>query len=274
MGTRQNLVKFIGALLLAAASADYVAAQANPRIVERDQLVVTVWGVKEYSNKYPVGADGAVEFPDLGRVKVAGLLVREAADLIAKKLKDAGFLLSPQVTVELEQTPNKKVTINGPVREPGIITYAGEMMLLEALVKAGGLLPEAADEVLIVRATRPSSTAPGDADPESLEVNARELENGVLKHNVVLQDGDQVFVRKAQSVTVTGFVNRVGAYTIQSGMNVEQVLALAGGIDTLRGSDKRIDITRKVDGKTVTFRAQKTDVVKPGDIIRVGRRWA
>jgi polysaccharide export outer membrane protein len=274
MGTRQIFSKLVVAILLAAGGVTYLAAQANPRIVERDQIVVTVWGVKEYSNKYPVGADGAVEFPDLGRVKLAGLTVREAADLIAKNLKEAGFLLNPQVTVELEQTPNKRITVNGPVRSPGIITYAGEMMLLEALVKAGGLLPEAADEVLVVRAPSASTQSPDDPEPDSFEVNARALENGVLKHNIVLQDGDQVFVRKAQAVTVTGFVNRVGAYTIESGMNVEQVLALAGGIDPIRGSDKRIDITRKVDGKTVTFRAKKTDAVKPGDIIRVGRRFA
>jgi len=95
----------------------------------------------------------------------------------------------------------------------------------------------------------------------------------VLANNLVLQDGDKVFVRKAQAVTVTGYVRNVGAYNIEPGMNVEQVLALAGGVDPLRGSDKRIEITRKENGKTVTIKdVKKTDLVKPGDIIKVGRR--
>ena len=92
-----------------------------------------------------------------------------------------------------------------------------------------------------------------------VEVNVRDLENGILAKNLVLQDGDAVFVRKAQAVTITGYVRNVGAYNIESGSNVEQALALAGGV-TERGSDKRIEITRKVDGKTVTLKGvKKTD---------------
>ena len=79
-------------------------------------------------------------------------------------------------------------------------------------------------------------------------VDVRELENGALDQNIVLQDGDTVFVRKAQAVTITGHVRNVGAYTVESGSTVEQALALAGGF-TERGSPKRIEITRKVDGQ-------------------------
>ena len=264
-----RLVRFFCAVAFLLVTAGDLRAQSNPRVSERDQLAITVWGVKEFTNKYPVSVDGTIEFPEIGRVKVAGLTVREVGDVIAKKLKES-VLVNPQVTVELEQTANKKVTVNGSVRTPGTFAYAGEITLLEALVRSGGRLPEAADEVLIVR-------APSDAQDavEPIRVNARELENGVLARNLALQDGDSVFVRKAQAVTVTGYVRSVGAYNIESGMNVEQVLALAGGVDPLRGSDRRIEITRMVDGKSVTIKdVKKTDVVKPGDIIRVGRRLA
>jgi polysaccharide export outer membrane protein len=146
------------------------------------------------------------------------------------------------------------------------VSYAGDLTLLEALMKSGGRLPEAADDVLIVRAVPPNS----QEEPTTVTVNARELENGVgLSRNPVLQDGDAIFVRKAQAVTVTGYVRSVGAYNIESGMNVEQVLALAGGVDPLRGSDRRIEIVRM--GKTIK-NVKKSDVVQPGDIIKVGRR--
>ena len=261
-----RLTRFFLAVACLLLTAGDLRAQSNPKVSERDQLNVTVWGFKEYTNKFPVGADGAIEFPDVGRVKVLGLTVKEVGELLAKKLKEGEFLLNPQVTVELEQTPNKKVTVTGLVRTPGTVSYAGDLTLLDALLKSGGRLPEAADEVLIVRALPPDT----QGEQKTLTVNARELENGIgLSRNPMLHDGDAIFVRKAQAVTVTGYVRSVGAYSIESGMNVEQVLALAGGVDPQRGSDKRIEIIRQ--GKTIK-EVKKSDVVQPGDIIKVGRR--
>lgn len=259
-------------LMVFGASPRLTAAQSNPRIAARDQISVTVVGVKEFTNKYPVAVDGTIEFPEIGRVKVSGLTAMEAAALLAERLRARQILNNPQVTIEFEQTPTRKVTVNGLVRTQGEISYAGELTVLGAIVRAGGRLPEAADDVLIVRTeqARAGQTEPSEV---TFTVNARELESGVLAKNMLLQDGDKLFVRKAQAVTVTGYVRNVGAYNIESGMNVEQVLALAGGVDPVRGSDRRIEITRQEKGKTITIKdVKKTDLVKPGDIIKVGRR--
>jgi protein involved in polysaccharide export with SLBB domain len=51
-------------------------------------------------------------------------------------------------------------------------------------------------------------------------------------------------------------------------MTVQQVLALAGGI-TERGTDRRMQIIRQVDGKKTTYDARNDDVVRGGDIINV-----
>jgi len=272
MGTKRSLAALLLAAGLAAASG-LAAGQANPRVAARDQLIITVWGIKDWSTKYLVSPDGSIDFPEIGRVKVAGLTAREAADQLMARVKSGGFLLDPQVTVELAQTPNKRVNINGSVRTQGPVPFAGEITLLEAVTRAGGRLPDAADEVLIVRAAA-AAGAGTDPSPEPtvIEINIREIENGELANNITLQDGDNVFVRKAQAVTITGHVKSVGAYNIQPGTNVEQALALAGGIAE-RGSDRRIEITRKENGKTVTLKGVKmTDPVKPGDIIKVGPR--
>ena len=275
MGTKRLVLTGLLTLLVTAGGVRPVVAQQNPRIAPRDQVSVTVFGVQEFTKKYAVAADGTLEFPELGRLQVSGMTARELGDLIAKRLKEADIVLNPQVAVEVEQTPNKRITVNGSVRSQGVVEFAGEISLLEALVKAGGRMPEAADEVLIYRSA-PMQAVPGGADnsrgPTTIEVNAQELENGVMSRNVMLQDGDVVLVRKAQAVTITGFVRSVGAYTVASGTTVEEALALAGGVSE-KGSDRRIEITRKVDGKpTVLKGVKKTDIVKPGDIIKVGPR--
>lgn len=275
MATRFAFRLFLTAACVLAAGPRLAAGQSNPKIAAHDQLAITVVGVKEFSNKYPVGVDGAIEFPQLGRVPVAGLTPRELGDLLGRRLKEADILLNPQITVELEQTPTKKVTVTGSVRTQGPVAFAGELTLLEAIVRAGGRLPDAADEVLVVRAA-PLQPGTGVTDetsgPSTVFVNVRELENGALDKNLVLRDGDAVFVRRAQTVTITGFVRNVGQYNIEAGSSVEQALALAGGV-TERGSPKRIEITRKVNGKTEVLKGVKmTDMVKPGDIIKVGPR--
>ena len=59
------------------------------------------------------------------------------ADL--KKKLSGKFLLNPQVTVELEQTVNKRIFVTGQgVRSPGMYPYGGsEMSVLDAVTRAG-----------------------------------------------------------------------------------------------------------------------------------------
>jgi polysaccharide export outer membrane protein len=85
-------------------------------------------------------------------------------------------------------------------------------------------------------------------------------------------DGDTVLVLKAEPVYVTGYVNNEGAYPVRRGMTVQQAVALAGGI-SVQGSRKRIEITRQLQGKKTTLKnvAYETELVKPGDTIKVGR---
>lgn len=248
-----------------------MAWQANPRVASRDQVSITVIGAKDLTGKYVVGPDGSIEFPQLGRLVVAGLTTGEVGTLVGRRLKDADIVRHPQVTVELEQTPTKTIMVNGAVRTPGEVAFAGELTLLQALVRAGGRLPEASDLVIVVRGNSGGAgrTAAG---ADVLEVNVREIENGVLARNLALLDGDLVLVRKAQAVTITGEVRNVGAYAVEPGSTVEQALALAGGV-TDRGSSRRIEIIRKVSGRTVTLKGVKLgDDVQPGDIIKVGAR--
>ena len=70
---------------------------------------------------------------------------------------------------------------------------------------------------------------------------------------------------------MAGQVKSPGAYAVDPGATVLQVLSLAGGL-TDRGSDNRIRIQRTENGKKVEVSAKLTDVVKPGDTIIV-RDW-
>ena len=55
-------------------------------------------------------------------------------------------------------------------------------------------------------------------------------------------------------------------------MTVRQVIALAGGV-TDRGSTRRVQIVRQVDGVETTLRADLKDSIKGGDTVVVRERF-
>lgn len=260
MARKYRSWSLIAAALVAIASVG-AAAQDAAKVAARDQLTITVFGVEDLSGKFPVAADGTMVYPHLGAIRVAGLATSQVAATLSAKLKEAGLLLNPQVTVELIQTPNKKVLVTGAVRSPGQVPFAGELTLFEALALAGSATSEAGDLVLVVRGG--SGAQPGEGT--MLEVSRAELESGRMERNVTLQDGDQIVVPRAQQVFISGQVRSPGAYNVPSGSTVMQAIILAGGL-TERGTYRGVKILR--DGKEV--KSVKTEtLVRPGDTIVV-----
>jgi len=144
------------------------------------------------------------------------------------------------------------------------------MTLLSALARAGATTPAAGHEATIVRPRK--NPKPGEDPTEILRVDLTELQAGDMSLNVPLRDGDTINVPKALSVFVAGQVKSPGAYAVEPGATVLQVISLAGGL-TDRGSDSRIQVQRTVNGKKVEVGVKLTDIVKPGDTIVVRERF-
>ena len=71
MGTRGSLAFVMGAVMLMAAS---LGAQGTTRIAPKDKLTIkVVSGVELGATEFSVDGEGAIDFPYLGKVKVAGL---------------------------------------------------------------------------------------------------------------------------------------------------------------------------------------------------------
>ena len=262
---------WIAAVLLATALP--AAAQQPPAISPRDQLAISVWnaGANEemYTGKYPVDIDGTFEYPTFGRVKAGGLTTRELENSLKVMLEK--YLVSPQVTIELEMANAKKVVIAGQVRTPAAYQFAGEMTLFEALTRAGSIASDAASEAVIHRMVEGPD---GALREETLRVDLHDLLAGEsLKNNVVLRDGDMIVVPKAEPIFITGHVQSPGQYPGRRALTVQQALAMAGGL-TDRGSARGIRIQRIVDGKKeeLPVKDMSIDIVQPGDTINVPAR--
>ncbi|MET0163792.1 MAG: polysaccharide biosynthesis/export family protein [Vicinamibacterales bacterium] len=250
----------------------------------QDVLIITSYDQTELTGKFTVESDGSFTYPYIGRVSVGGMTLRGVETSLKKQLATHGFFKDAQITVAIEQYRSQKIYIVGEVRTPGAYAMSGNMRLVEALALAGSTLPTASGEAVVVHASSDSllvETArpadindPRNDDPDRVaRVDLRELENGDLKQNVGLRNGDTVFVLRAENVYVFGQVKNPGAYPLrQKNTTVLQALSLAGGV-TDRGSTGRIQIVRIVNGKKLELRAALTDFVEPRDTIVIPERF-
>lgn len=263
-------VTFLGALLFAAGLQAQPRPQTEYAVGPQDVLTIQVFSEPEYSGKFTVEQDGTFTYAQIGRIKAGGLTLRAIEQELKKQLAD-GFLKNPQVAVSIENYRSQRILILGEVRSPGEYQLAGGMTLLAALARAGSTTPTAGREAVVVRT--PQNVKPGEgSEPEVIKVDLADLQAGNMGLNLPLMDGDTVNIPKALSVFVSGQVKMPGAYAVDPGMTVLQVLTLASGL-TDRGSEGRISISRTVEGKLKEYKAKLTDVVQPGDTIIVKERF-
>jgi polysaccharide export outer membrane protein len=252
-------------------------ATANYVIGSQDVLLITVWDQPDLSGKFTVEADGSFTFPLIGRIMAGGLTLRDLEGQLRKRLAD-GYFKNPQVSVAVEQYRSQRIFVMGEVRSPGTYPLTGNMTLIEALARAGSTTMDAGGEAVIVRPPA-GKAASAPVLPNQVEasqvvrVSIGDLQSGQLSQNIALQDGDTIFVPRAETIYVFGQVKNPGAYPLKTkDTTVLQALSLAGGV-TDRGSTSRIKIVRVVEGKKVELKAKLGDPILPGDTIIVQERY-
>jgi polysaccharide biosynthesis/export protein len=251
------------------------------RIGPGDILRVTVYGHDDLTQTVVVQPDGSFVFPLLGKVNAAqetpmNIQTRMEAQLGKRLIRD------PRVTVVVQEYRSKIVYVVGEVARPGTYPLGGDTGVVEMLARAGPLSPTAANELLIVRPTKqvgrpvlPNEIDTGvgpngapAATAQVLRVNLRDIQEGRLEKNVVLQPHDTVFVARAERVFVTGEVRNPGAIPFTTGLTVRQAVSLAGGFgrDASRGSAQ---IVRVVKGQTRKYKFRLDEPLQPGDTVVV-----
>ncbi len=97
---------------------------------------------------YLVDANGNIDFPVLGKLKIAGLSRIQASTLLKDMLKE--YVVNPIVNI---RNINFRITVLGEVGRPGVYTIQNERItILEALGLAGDMTIQGQrDNILVVR---------------------------------------------------------------------------------------------------------------------------
>ena len=116
-----------------------------------DVVRISVYQNPDLTVEARISENGQINFPLIGNVVVGGSSIGVAEQKIAKSLRDGGFVLRPQVTIQVTQIRSNQISILGQVTKPG--RYPIDMVgsrVSEMVAAAGGVLPGGADVVTLV----------------------------------------------------------------------------------------------------------------------------
>lgn len=245
-----------------AASPTAVAA-AQYRLALGDNIRITVFQSPDLSLETRITEAGVISYPLLGSVNLAGLTVAEAEQRIANGLRTGNFVKQPQVSISVVQARGNQVSVLGQVGRPGRYPLeTGEVRMTDLLATAGGVSTGGSD-IIVVVGTRSGQPYRSEVDlPTVFAANRR-------GSDVLLLNGDVIWVERAPTIYMYGEVQRPGALRLERNMTVMQALATAGGL-TQRGTARGLRVSRKdANGVVREMEPTMVDTLRPDDVVFV-----
>lgn len=139
-------------LSIVVSAADLDAVRPFNLISETRPAIEGTTGINYSSNAqqqaYLTAQDGTIDFPVLGRIKVAGYTRTELSEILRERISE--YVKDPIVTIRIV---NFKVTLLGEVAMPGTYHYNGERLSLPAALGLAGdmTMYGRRDNVLVIR---------------------------------------------------------------------------------------------------------------------------
>ncbi len=196
-----------------------------------DVLSISVWRHPELDRNVVVRSNGRITFPPVGELIAAGQSPSELGRDLSLRLRDF-TRETTQVTVSIEQHNSRSVYVTGQVAAPGRYSFERIPDILQLLTEAGGALPSA--DLSNVSIIRPTATG-----PEVIGVDVGSYMRGRRRDPLPeLRPGDTVDVPSLigggglggpGAVYIFGQVGAPGAYPAGEGLDLMQLVSLAGG---------------------------------------------
>jgi polysaccharide export outer membrane protein len=238
-------------------------AQQQYTLVPGDIIKVTVFKNTDLSIDARVSETGAISYPLIGAVPVAGLSLPVAEHKIADMLKEGGFVLNPQVSILLTQAFGNLVSVLGDVKTPGRYSIEAAGGHLSGMLAAAGGIADTGGDTVIVQGLRGGKQFRREIDIVKI------FASGSTADDIEINGGDTLFVGREPVFYIYGQVQRPGQVRLERGMTVMQALASGGGV-TGKGTSRGIVRHRRdAGGKVKEESVSLDDDVHDQDVIYV-----
>lgn len=219
-------------------------------IASNDILEISVYGEPDLSVTSRVAQDGTINYALLGKIKAAGLTVKQLEQNITELLGQ-DYLIMPQASIFVKEY--SKISIIGQVNHPGSYETKENLTLTKAIALAGGFTDLAnAEKVKIIR------EAAGNKEIIEVDVN-RILDKA--EADVSVKSDDTILVEDYGNYFIMGQVLKPGAYNLTKGLTVMGAISLAGGFTPV-AAPNGTRVIHVEDGKKKTIRVPAGDLLK------------
>jgi protein involved in polysaccharide export with SLBB domain len=234
-----------------------------------DELAIEVWGASQQSYRVPVSPEGQISIQNLGLIRVGGMTIERASELIISRLSTIySGLRGPNANtfaqVSIGNIRSIKVTLAGDVYMPGTYTLPAFATIFNALYVAGG--PADNGSFREIRVVRDGKT-----------FTQTDLYDFLLKGetslNIRLRDEDLVFVGPyINHISFAGEVKRPAIYELRDNETLADLVRYSGGFSP-KAYQKRLVVDRKSDNQrqllSVESELFSSFLMKNGDSIFV-----
>ena len=227
-----------------------------------DTIHIQVYQNPDLTLDARLSESGIISYPLIGSIQLGGSTIAKAEEKLAKALKDGAFVQKAQVIISLLQVRGTQVSILGLVSKPGRYPLESPLTtVLDLVATAGGIVTGGADSVVVI-GSRNGKPMRKEIDIAGLFLPMPPSEN------FTVAGGDVIYVNRAPIAYVYGEVQKAGSFRIERDMTVRQALAQSGG-PTLRGSESRLRLYRRANGKVVQSVPDLADIVQPDDVLYI-----
>lgn len=247
------------------APVDNAPVPADYRLGPGDSLNVMLIGKENQQFELMLGRDGAVDFPELGKISVAGLRLEEATQLLGARV--AAQLIGVEAIIGVGRLRAINVFLAGEVRVPGNRSMSALSRVSHALYASGGLTDIGSLRRITINR---GGEEVGQFDAYDL------LIRGDASGDLQLQDGDVVFVPPvADMASVSGEVRRPAVYEVEPDTSLGELVHMAGGL-TARALRRTAVLERqatdalpKIESVSLDDGSLGTTQIARGDRLRV-----
>jgi protein involved in polysaccharide export with SLBB domain len=178
----------------AAADDDAHAASLSAQIYHihpTDKIHVEVTDDDRARRDLSVAMDGTVRLAYLDEpLKISGLTINQAIDMIQKAYVDQKIFVKPQVSLEVVVYADRRISVNGQVNRPGWVNIPPEetMTLVSAVSAAGGPTRITDPDVTITRTLANGKT-------KIIHANLKSAMEDPSK-DIPIEDGDSIYLKE------------------------------------------------------------------------------
>ncbi len=206
-----------------------------------DGIFLSFFNVPEYNGQYQIMVDGTINLPLVGNIKIAGMSLKQAGEVISASYETE--LEYPIVNVSLVQPRAFRIAVAGEISQPGLYALpaaqGGQFLTVAQTIQAAGGVTQAADlkRVEVRRREQTGVT-------QTITVNLLTLlENGDLSPNITLRDGDTIFIPAATEISLIE-TNQLAISNLRANTNQPINVAVVGevarpGPHRLEGTDSQ-----------------------------------